>query len=159
MQGLKELEDTLGLTYEQLRGRVAHLKDSFEGITVEGKRGKWLVTDKGIALLKRLVELERDGHSFESATTVVLQEIQEGQKNGHKNNENTTPTDAHSTSTMPPLNGYSHDPLVLKVFETLQTQIAEKDRQISELLAQLRDLHQRALPPPKRSWWERIFGR
>lgn len=134
---MKELQATLGFTYEQLRARVTHLKANFEGVAVDGKRGKWLVTDMGITLLKRFKELEQAGHSFDSATTVIKEELD----SSDQKEQNTTSTDTHTTTTPPPDN--PNDQIVRDAFEVLKKQLEEKDKEIERL----HDLLNRQLPP------------
>lgn len=78
MLGIKELESTLGITTDQVRARVAHLRDHFDQVVEQGQRGKLLVTDRGLAILHRIIELETQGHSLQTATKVIRTDLEDG---------------------------------------------------------------------------------
>lgn len=82
MYSIKDLESTLGMSYERIRTRISNLSDSFDDVTETGKRGKILVTDTGLSLLKRLRELEKEGISVEAGIEEIRKELQSPDGNG-----------------------------------------------------------------------------
>ena len=144
MHSLKDLEDTLGQSYEQIRRRVNELKGRFEGIVETGKRNKTLVTDNGLTLLRRLKELEDQGYSVESG----LKKIEEELSNGEAKEPSTDTTD----------NGGSDKAveILAQEIEFLREQLREKDRQLEN-----RDEHIQHLIPSSpesepKSLWEHL---
>ncbi len=74
MQSVKELTDIVGLSTHQIRSRVKALDDEFEDVTRRGKQNKIMVTDNGLALLRRLKELEDSGSTIDSGIQQMREE-------------------------------------------------------------------------------------
>lgn len=118
------------MTTDQVRARVAHLRDHFDRVVEQGQRGKLLVTDRGLAILHRLMELEGQGHSLQTATKVIRTDLQEGVGKGQTG----TPKDPQA------------DPILVQTLQDtvalLRAQLETKDREIERL----HDLLHRQLP-------------
>ncbi|MFQ6117121.1 MAG: hypothetical protein ACE5LQ_02530 [Candidatus Bipolaricaulia bacterium] len=92
-----------------------------------------MVTDRGLALLRRLQDLERQGHSLQTATRVIREELAKLDDNSPDG----SPTVAEPAP-MPILFQTLQDTVSL-----LRTQLEAKDREIERL----HDLLNRQLPP------------
>jgi len=102
-----------------------------------GPHNTILLSEQAIPVLDRLAELVRSGLSLPAAAEQLR-----GELNGSGQAESKQMDDYGQTD--------YRDELI----SVLKAQLAEKDRQIAELLAQLRELQQRALPPAgARRWW------
>lgn len=129
MYAIEDLEDILGLSYDQVRTRIVNLRDSFHQCVERGKRGKFLVSEKGLQLLQKLKDLENEGHSFKTATEVIKRELENPSDNGDK----TIPKDSNIDIDLV-------QELKLKVRylegenQRLWNQLKAKDQQIQQLL-------------------------
>jgi len=79
---LKDLEDLLGQSYEQIRNRVNELSNRFEGISETGKRNKTIVTEKGLTLLRQLKEYEDSGLSLETGLDKIEGDLDTTEEEG-----------------------------------------------------------------------------
>lgn len=121
-----------------------------------GRAGKYLVTQNGLAIFNRLLELERKGYRVEDAAKMIRAEIR------HRGEDETT-TEGNGLIDSAQL----RQPIgeLLSLFQAqlnlLFEQLKEKDEQIRQKDRQIEYLHdllQRQLPPPKRRswfWWRR----
>lgn len=74
---LKDLEEhsRLNWSYYELQSRVTKIAElKPEWASRSGKRGKWLVSDPGVAALIRMRESEESGMSVQAAIERVIQE-------------------------------------------------------------------------------------
>lgn len=144
MHSLKDLENTLGQSYEQIRRRVNELDDRFEGIVEKGKRNKTLVTDNGLTLLRRLKELEDKGYSVESGLREIEEEVSNG--DGTRNSADAKEENGSDQAVE----------ILAQEIEFLREQLREKDRQLEK-----RDEHIQHLIPASddaetQSLWEHL---
>lgn len=84
MQSLKNLSDQIGWSYSVIRSRVSRLEERFEEVSGTGKHNRKLITDKGIALIKRLKEIEDQGHKIEAALDQLESEMEESEAGAEK---------------------------------------------------------------------------
>ena len=76
LYSIDDLTDMLGAKYDPLYNRVKRLDQQFEDVTARGKQNKIMVTDNGLALLRRLLDLEDDGATIESGIKDIEQEME-----------------------------------------------------------------------------------
>lgn len=79
-----DIEKLLGLNHRQLRNRLSHLDSFIKPHLQEGKRGATLIDDGGFAILKRLVELERDNRTIADAVNLIEKEMESLDENSDK---------------------------------------------------------------------------
>jgi len=108
-----------------------------------GPHNAILLSEQAIPVLDRLAELIHSGLSLPAAAEQLREELNGSRQAGGKQTDNYEQTDYRD-----------------ELIAILKAQLAEKDRQIAELLSQLRELQQRALPPAgsRRRWrwpWSR----
>lgn len=145
MLTISDLEKSLGMSYEQVRVRINQLRESFPDAVTQGKRGKLLVTDRGLAMLRRIADLEKEGFSLEAALGEVLTEVEE------------PPTKANKIAQEEPDIGLE---LLRETIDMLKNQLSQKDAQLQqrdEELQRLHDLLNRQLPPVsegRKSRWQ-----
>jgi len=75
MHSLEELTKELNLTYNQLRHRLRLLGTAISQHLSKGKKGKILISNNGLIILRKMIELERDGRSIEAAAQAVIEEL------------------------------------------------------------------------------------
>lgn len=129
MYSIEDLEDILGLSYDQVRTRIVNLCDNFDQCVERGQRGKFLVTQKGLQLLQKLEDLQSEGHSFKTATKVVRRELENPNNNGDKTTSKDSGIDTELVKELK---------LKVKYLEgenqRLWDQLEAKDQQIQQLL-------------------------
>jgi hypothetical protein len=121
-----------GLTVKQVRDRLTALSPALTAHLLQGKHGAKVLTDGGLAIFDRLMQLERGGLSVSAAAEKIQEECSPGV---------TSPT---STSVSPPsANGES------LVIELLTRQVEDLRQERDRLLAMLegKDEQLRALMP------------
>lgn len=133
MNKIEDLQDPLNWSYEQIRSRCSRLTDRFSDISERGKNNKILVTDQGLAYLKRLKELEDSGYSLKAALK-VMEKDRESMEQERVTGE-TKPAGA----------GQETVQALQNQIDLLKEQLQKKDQQI----AHLQDQVDRLLPAGK----------
>lgn len=121
MYTISDLQDTFGKSYDQIRNRIVNLESNFDDCVKRGQRGKYLVTERGLSILNQLIDLENQGHSLETATEVIKNDLKSRQREG-------------IVDTKEP---QANSELVRELrdrIDFLETQIEKKDDQIQQLL-------------------------
>lgn len=143
MLKVKDVSKLTGLSSRQVYDRLSALSTLLDGYLRTGQRGQKLIDDQGFAVFQRLLELEREGNSRESAIKLIAEELS---TNGEKA-ESIVRKDGGSASIL---------------VGELRERIKEQTRAIERLEVEntfLRDkvdqLLPLALPLPKRHhcWW------
>jgi len=114
MHSIKDLEDRFGLSYWKARKRVGLIKDNFEGEVKGGQNSKYWLTDNGLAILDRILELEDQNHDLSSAVEQVKSELQSSDQPNTETESNRTKANQ-------------------KYVEQLEERLKEKDEKIEEL--------------------------
>jgi len=164
----------LGWSEHQVRVRF----DEFRSILAEslrrGDHNRILVDSNGLAILQRVKELEARGHTLKEIKAILEAELGRGEISPFPSAASSgIQTDRNSSKR---IEGPSPEGLSLLVEElrcqveawrqeaqAWREQAEAKDKQIAELLTQLRDLQQKALPPapPTRTgrvrFWRRLW--
>jgi len=128
---VKDLAKATGLSSRQIYDRIAALSPVLDGSLRKGSRGAKLLTDGGFAMFRRLVELEAEGISRESAVRVISSELQTDEPNRTE-----------------PIRNDS-EPMV-KLVERLEQTIEDQRQEIVFLRQQVETLTPLALPRPRR---------
>lgn len=131
MYTVKDLAKATGLSSRQIYDRIAALSPVLDGSLRKGSRGAKLLTDGGFAMFRRLVELEAEGISRESAVRVISSELQTDEPNRTE-----------------PIRNDS-EPMV-KLVERLEQTIEDQRQEIVFLRQQVETLTPLALPRPRR---------
>lgn len=77
MHDVQFLCDRFGLTVKQVRDRLTTLSPTITGQIRQGKRGAKVLTDAGLAIFDRLIELERGGLSVSASVEQIQEERSE----------------------------------------------------------------------------------
>ena len=72
MYGIKELAEVLGLSEKQVRRRLSLILPHLDGHCRKGPRGKILVDERGLEILREMVSRERAGSSLQEAAKSVM---------------------------------------------------------------------------------------
>lgn len=72
MYGIKELAEVLGLSEKQVRRRLSLILPHLDGHCRKGPRGKILVDERGLEILREMVSRERAGSSLQEAARSVM---------------------------------------------------------------------------------------
>jgi len=149
MHDLEDLKSNFGLSYDELRYRLGKLGAAIKPYIMRGKRGKILVDDSGLQILRRLRDLEQDGRSISQACQAIQEELQGSHPLGSSTPISTLAKDLK-------------DELIEELRErvkSLEYQLEIKDRQIEQLYRMVEETQQllKSLPPAKESrkkrWW------
>ena len=142
MHDVKALAEHFGLSERAINRRLAALQTALgpqaDAYLTRGKVDKYLVTNNGLSVLGRMLELERDGLTIEEAAKRVREELVEPASDPQTNGQNAERRESAERR-------QAGDELVATLRETielLKAQIAEKDRQIERL----QDILQNRLP-------------
>ena len=142
MHDVKALAEHFQLSERAINRRLAALQTALgpqaDAYLTRGKVDKYLVTNNGLSVLGRMLELERDGLTIEEAAKRVREELVEPASDPQTNGQNAERRESAERR-------QAGDELVAALRETielLKVQIAEKDRQIERL----QDILQNRLP-------------
>lgn len=138
MYSLKDLEELLGQSYEQIRNRVNELSNRFEGISETGKRNKTIVTEKGLTLLRQLKEYEDSGLSLETG----LDEIEKDLDTTEEEKDNPIATVAETGHKADSKDKEETIEILKEEVKFLREQLEHKDQQIQQLLPAAKDENQ-----------------
>jgi hypothetical protein len=147
MLNVQLLSERYNLTPKQVRDRLTALSPIIDRYIVSGKQNAKLLTDEGLAIFDRLIQLEREGIAMTTAVELIS-------KDGFSQ-----PSDT--------VNRVGTDGLTAEYIAELKERIASLERdktylqeQLARALAQVEELQRRALPPPpRRRWWWPWSGR
>lgn len=134
MYTVKDVAELTHLTSRQVYDRITALSPVLNGTLRTGSRGAKLLTDEGFAIFRRLLDLENDGLSRESAINV----IQEDLVTADPDKTEGIRTDGEGEG---------------KLIATLEQVISDQRREIEFLRVQIDRLTPLALPAPRR-----LFG-
>lgn len=142
MHDVKFLSDHFRLSERAINRRLAALQTALGSNSApyltRGKVDKYLVSDNGLVLLNRMLELERSGLTIEEAARRVQIEMgDEGSNLQWYSEKSPTPKSADSRQASDELIAMLHETIDL-----LKSQIVQKDKQIERL----QDLLQNRLP-------------
>ena len=84
MYGIKELAELLELSEKQVRRRLSLIMPHLDGHCRKGPRGKILVDEQGLELLREMILQERAGSSLTDAARSVAELLRAPDSNGHK---------------------------------------------------------------------------
>jgi len=73
MYGIKELAEVLGLSEKQVRRRLSLILPHLDGHCRKGPRGKILVDERGLEILREMVSRERAGSSLQEAARSITE--------------------------------------------------------------------------------------
>jgi hypothetical protein len=138
MYKVKDVAELTHLTSRQVYDRLTALSPVLNGSLKTGSRGAKLLTSEGFAVFQRLVDLEGEGHSRESAIEVIREDLK---------STDTVKTEAARNDREP--SG--------KLVETLERVIEDQRAEIAHLRSQVDRLMPLALPAPRR--WLGLFRR
>jgi len=128
----------IGMSVPQTRRRIDAIRTELNGDLHRGSRGAVLLSDRGLALLRRAVDLEKDrGLSCHDAVKVVLEETD----NADQDNVKGVVNDREVRMTEPS-----------ELIVVLRAQIEDQRRQIDFLQRQIEMLTPLALPRPRRAF-------
>jgi len=138
MYTVKDLAERFGLHPKRVRERLAVLSPLIDPYLVEGKQNAKLLTDGGLAIFDRLIQLEREGLTVQAAVQKLQNELSHGQK-----------TPDQRASLEPASNGNNDkDELIAVLKEELQYLRQERDRLLGIIENQSEQLRA-LLPGPK----------
>lgn len=128
---LEEVAETLGIGYGALRDRLRALGGQLNPYLSRGKKGKILIDQNGLSVLRRMLELERSGMSIADCAQTV------GKEMGLKQEE-VDPELLFESTNRP--QAASIDPTVMQLIEQLKaeneflrSQINTKDDQLTRM--------------------------
>ena len=147
MYAIKELTDTLGWSYNQIRDRILRLNDSIDDVLERGKSNKIYITEKGLSLLRKLKDLEEEGKSIESSVKTIVKDLQDDHNTGEED------TSKLNKSTP---NQYETETLRERVEELKQDREYLKE-QLEKRESRIDDLEQRLLPRERKSPFQRVW--
>jgi hypothetical protein len=135
MYSVADLERLTGLTSKQVYDRLRLLSEVLDGHITVGRNGKKLISEQGFAIFNRLLELERQGLTGQTAVNQIADELK-------------APTSKEET---PSLSAGETE-----VIGSLKLTIEILREENRWLRSQLESLQQLALPPAggaRRHWW------
>ncbi len=88
MYGIKDLAELLKLSEKQVRRRLSLILPYLDGHCRKGPRGKILVDERGLEILRAVTLREREGTSLTEAARLIIGELQRSNNNGHVASEN-----------------------------------------------------------------------
>jgi len=138
MYAVKDISELTHLTSRQVYDRITALSPILNGSLRTGSRGAKLLTDGGFAIFRRLIDLEGEGHSRESAITVIQEDLVTPDPNRTEGVRNDSEGEG-------------------KLIATLEQVINDQRREIEFLRSQIDRLTPLALPSPRR--WFALFKR
>ncbi|MEO0228323.1 MAG: hypothetical protein ABIL70_09790 [candidate division WOR-3 bacterium] len=140
---VNDLVQRYGLTANQVRDRLTMLEGLLDGHIIRGRQNAKLLTDAGLAIFDRLLQLERDGIPAATAVSMMKDERLKDQNTMVNLDQN----DGHTQ----------------ELIQELRAQVQDLRQERDRLLKLIEDLQARipALPSsePRRSWWARLWGR
>jgi len=163
MYTVQDVAAAVGLSVPQVRRRLNAIETDLDGDLARGTRGKLLLSEKGLAFLRRIVDLEKErGLTCNDAVKVMHEELRKPDEDGEEGTIKFRhgPVTGVSQSREA---GSDESPLVRE----LRARIADKEREITRLENEVHFLRTRveeltplALPRPRRRWlaWLHLAG-
>ena len=153
MYTVQDLSVSLGLSVSQVRRRLDAIVTDLDGDLHRGSRGKLLLSESGLVLLKRVLDLEKAGGlTCNDAVKVVRQELGNSDEKQEKNTAKVA--DARVTIAQESRESGVTETLLV---QELRARIADKEREITYLKEEVSFLRDRvkeltplALPKPRR---------
>lgn len=150
LYSINDVAVTLGLSVPQTRRRIDAVIMDLDGDLHRGSRGKLLLTDKGLSLLRRAVELEKErGLSCKEAMKIVKEET--AMPDNDKENDGVNVRGETITEAL--------------LIRELRARIDDKDKEIARLEREIeflrdrvKELTPRALPRPRRGLFDWLRG-
>ena len=145
LYSINDIATALGLSVPQTRRRLDAIITDLDGDLRRGSRGKILLTEKGLSLLRRVVDLEKErGLTCKDAVRVV-------------NEETARPDNKPMKDKVKVREEVVTESLLIR---ELRARIEDKDREIAILEREIEFLRERvkeltplALPRPRRRWF------
>lgn len=122
MHSIKDLEDRFGLSYWKARKRVGLIRDNFDGEVKGGQNSKYWLTDNGLAIMDRILELENQNHDLSAAVEQVKNEVETSNETEETNGSIRTKVDPKYVQRLE------------SEVEFLREELQRKDQQIQQLL-------------------------
>lgn len=122
MYSIKDLQDRFGLSYWKARKRLGLIKENFDGEVEGGSNSKYWLTDNGLAILDRMLELEDQKHDLSAAIEQVKNELDSSDQSESELESNRTKVDQKYVERL-------EDEV-----EFLRKELERKDQQIQQLL-------------------------
>ena len=145
MQSIKDLEKNYGLSYWKARKRVVLISEHFGGEVKGGENSKYWLTDNGLTILQRLLELEDGGYAPAEAVRIIEEELDNDTKPEADQNE------PNEKQTKPKLTPDYVDKLEDEI-QFLRSQLEERDKQIQQLLPKPDQSYDKVLAD--KSFWQ-----
>ena len=138
---IKDLAEMLSLSERQVNIRIDHLGTLLDGHMRRGSRGKRMLDQNGLILLKKLVQIEKDmGLSSKLAVEQVRGELERADEKSDRDYVEVGQSDVMVA-------------MLRETIDMLNRELEAKEREIERL----HDLLNRQLPPPRTSWLRRLF--
>lgn len=150
---LADLAQAMGLSERQVRRRIAEARPLLAGHLQTGKAGAILVDSGGLEILRRVQALTDQGVSMALAVEIIRAELTPG------GNERTPGGNAPATAGVAPADWGQLIQAKDELIAVLRAQVDHLTAEVAFLRRQVDELQPRALPPPRRAWWERLLGR
>ena len=139
MHSIKDLEDRFGLSYWQARKRLGLIRENFEGEVKGGKNSKYWLTDNGLTILDRILELEGQKENLNTAVQQAKEELEDTDNNGDTSGAKRTKVEPKYVKRLE------------NEVEFLREELRRKDHQIQQLLP--------AAKKERKSLLNRLFAR
>jgi len=131
MHSIRDLEDTLNWSYDQIRDRIVKLENRIDGVLERGKNNKIFITEKGLSLLRKLKELEDNGKSVQNSVKVITEDLDNSQS---KVSEGVTKFDKSDSNQAQIKLLWEQVKELKKDKRYLKERLDKKDQQIQQLL-------------------------
>jgi len=142
MVTVQDLSKRFGLHPKSVRERLAALGPLVSPHMTRGRNNAILLTDAGLALFDRLIQLEREGYPTATAVQLMRDELPEAGQTGGQPEDN-------GASHRPPSPSCEHDELIRELrarIESLEQDKAYLKAKLDELLTRIPELPPG--PPP-----------
>jgi len=122
VHSIKDLEDRFGLSYWKAHKRLSLIRENFDGEVKGGSNSKYWLTDNGLTILDRILELEDQNHSLNAAVEQVKNELERPDNPEEKSEPNPTKVEPKYVQRLE------------NEVEFLREELRRKDQQIQRLL-------------------------
>lgn len=122
MHSIKDLEDRFGLSYWKARKRLSLIRENFDGQVKGGQNSKYWLTDNGLAILDRILELEDQNQDLSVAVEQVKSELETSTDTTEEDQSNPAKVD------------HKYVQRLENEVEFLREELERKDEQIQQLL-------------------------
>lgn len=135
MLGVAALADRLGISVDQVRYLLDQLGPVLDPFQRRGNKNKILVSQAGLPVLERAIQLKKDGLALESIRDLISEELQ-SKSQSETNTESqhaTEPSQTEMPNDSQILQSDSEPFLSNILIEELRNRIRDKDQQIRDL--------------------------